>query len=118
MRRDISILAQRNRVSLSDAAPTAAMARESKKARVDATSSASGARTPAALAIPPPSLPDMDFNESKVEILKWAAETKEYVDGALLTFLSARSKQVTFSVPSSVMLIPPWISATQPLALI
>ena len=90
-------------------------------AEASASSAAAGAKAPAPVAqapapvaYPPGPLPIMEllttsFSEAhrKDFLSRWAAETKAYVDDSLVKFLRARSSQVSFPVPSQVLLFPP-----------
>ncbi len=50
----------------------------------------------------------MDSVQSQAgHLINWAKGAKEYVDNALLKFLSEKQALVAFKVPASVMLIPP-----------
>ncbi|CAK0878358.1 unnamed protein product [Prorocentrum cordatum] len=50
----------------------------------------------------------MDSVQSQAgHLINWAKGTKEYVDHALLKFLSEKQALVSFKVPASAMLIPP-----------
>jgi len=73
------------------------------------------AAPPAASGVPSPPVPlsvadllEMDSLQTQTgHLAKWAQEAKEYVDNALLKFLTDRHTEFCFQVPASVMLIPP-----------
>ncbi|CAK0819347.1 unnamed protein product [Prorocentrum cordatum] len=53
-------------------------------------------------------LPEMESLKAQTDHLRsWAKGAKDYVDKALLKFLTDRHTQVSFKIPGSVMLIPP-----------
>ena len=72
-----------------------------------------GAEAPAPIAATPGPMPMVEllttgFSKAhgKDYLSLWAGETKAYVDDKLVKFLKARSSQVSFPVPSQVLLFP------------
>eukprot|EP00959_Pyramimonas_sp_CCMP1952_P139916 2928113-Pyramimonas_sp.AAC.1 len=84
----------------------APVAKKPRTAQQPAAPPAASPSPPAPLAVA--ELLEMDSAQSQAgHLFNWAKGTKEYVDYALLKFLSEKQALVSFKVPASVMPIPP-----------
>ena len=80
---------------------------KTKEAEAPKTSAA-GAQAPPPQPLSITALLEMDsLQDHDAYMAKWAAEMKAYVDHTLLKFLTEHQQKVAFTVPSSLLLIPP-----------